>query len=340
MNSQEVDFPMTGIKTIAFCFALCFGFIFCPSVYGQNLRQLLFKREAPVNSDSPESVLFRTFPIAQAKKIDVSNRSLRLLELLAENDGLPFAIRKRQTQVLREKQSDFDNAKLPFFVGAHATAWKSAILHLRGNEITIFPRALLANAQVSFAKLNANDLIFTLEIRSESFKKVRPISSLHQTRIDSDQVYRWFYQNLAKEEKKEMVQVNLLGPHMPTRLRGPFRFEHKTRPSLNTLLLASGLQTDKDPKIGQYFLESDKELLASEPVIVVLHRNVGAYRLKYVFPFEHAGSFSTSGQDYQKLFDQQLPSWHFDMFGGLLLMNGDIVELTIPQFVPLFSKVF
>ena len=371
---------MIGIKKY-FVFSLILlaaWFSNCRNLEAQRFHFGL--RRAPQKQQSVErNVYFRTSSNVNLTAVNIGTEKINLLDLFVGHDLLPFEIRRQQALSLASRLDSsvdsteegvpklpFEAAKLPFFIGAHNNNQESAILHVRGNQITVFPRALLVNTLAARAVLEPNDVVISFEFSTSSFSEnpSKEDSLAIAAHNRTDVVHKWFYENIISKRSSDLVDVTMTGVFMPPELVGLRSFGKKFSSSVfpgsdNNIpdsvvttvaaLLNNQDGDDSDLQIGSYFPAQKSEESDEQPVVVVVNRIVGLRHIRYVVPFQFAGTFSKKGQDYQKLFevsdveaDNQAEDkgeiWRFSNFLNISLLDDDSVELTSLISIPLFSK--
>ena len=325
-------------------------------INGQDSLRSLIKCKpiAQVDSGKVQRVLLRSFPFSDFDSIAVPSQGAGLLSVLAKKDVLSVGI-----QQIRFPKAEDAEVKNRFFAGvASGPDMFCAILHIRGNEITIFPRVMLVHPWVALSLVKPNDVVLTMELENNSLQKT-PSDSNHFKRVqllnEADPIHKWFHENFANTLEQEAINIQLTGELLPPAMLGnrtikpipaavipvlpssPFPTPlptHKTGPMSLSAIFGDRLSNSLDLK--NLIKENEiGDILA----VSVVKRSVGPYVMRYVVPLKDAGAFRSGSQYYQRLFSEST-GWNprLDLFLQFPLVEGDILEVSTARAVPLFQQ--
>jgi hypothetical protein len=326
------------------------------SVHGQeSLRSLIkCKHTGEAGSGDVQRVLVRSFPFLNFDSVEVPGQGASLFSVLAEKEAVSTGI-----QIFRYSRNEGDgDVNNLFFVGkASRVDMFCAILHIRGNQVTVFPRAMLVHPLIALAAVKPDDIVITMALETISLQKSTDRSNLKklQELNAADPVHRWFYENFSNILEQETISIRVDGELLPPAMRGtrilkqvqaspslfPSPLPANNTPPMNLANVVDGDAIPQNMKLEDLL----KEIALSDILALsIVRRSVGPYTLRYVVPLKHAGAFRQDSQYYKKLFKVETGAnpvnWspHLDSFRLFPLVDGDVVEISTARSVPLFQQ--
>ncbi len=232
---------------------------------------------------------------------------------------------------------DSNSPAYPFFLGPESP---DAFALIRGNDVTVFPRAFIFDPVVRTFPLMDRDII-----ASARFDKIL---------VDSEDTPTIITRSLdrllsAHGEKDAEVSLSIIGPLITREREGKFLL--KTEPDIGSdqvtwfeLEEGSTFVGDKKFQLDDLLIPTISQTQAIEDDLaycVVIHRRVDNFWVHRLVPLNKSGYFSANGAFVRKVSpksdDVSLSQRWKDMFDrNVVLQDGDILELTILNLVEPF----
>jgi len=335
------------------------------AAYAQrSLRDILkCKHHRPLPKQSAAMYL-RSYPFRQVEQVEIPAGGSSLINVLIPNDVLSVSIQhlRNRVQAINAPSGSAPDAQaeavtIPsgankFFTGAPGESNGAAILHLRGNQITLFPRGMLIHPLVATCRIQPNDVVATLVINDGSFSKEEKPAKDIQALNRADQVHNWVYEKVAQQRGQGPATITLKGDLLSSEMAGVKRFEVRddsgsilgAPPSNGETFLANLLDENVNGEFDLALAKAvDPSTIGEALVLSVVTRKVGPFLFRYVVPLQHAGAFSTETKYHSKLLETKVAEgekadWVFDKFLSLPLIDGDVVEVSSIKAVPLFVQ--
>ena len=284
---------------------------------------------------APQGVVYlRSLPFLNARRIEVPIFGRNIIDVIAGQEAISVSI----NQVLNKKgKTDVSNSRNAFYF---SKTTPNAILLSSGNQVTVFPRALLLHTAVRRSLLIPNDLVATFELSSTSAQRDEDSSEVVKIR-NRDPVHNWYYSNVAKKRAQGSASIRLAGALAPQRLKGERLFSPPFKWTDLGILLSSKLAVGGlDYKAELKFSEQE-----SLPIVIVLRRQVGLITFRQIAPLSNGGVFAQDSPIFHTVFGTENPvekeDWDamFDDFLRIPLIDGDVIEITSLAVLPPFSRL-
>jgi len=302
--------------------------VFGGRIYADDLLESVLKCKQRRIAESPARghVFLRAYPF-QFEQVEIPIEGQGLLGVIVQKELIAQSIVSS-----RIKPVGRDRVKNRFLAGAIEGDESPTLVHIRGTEVTVFPRAMLVHPVVAGSMLKPQDIVLSMTCKQVSFSSASgpDVKLLNE----SDPIHKWFHSTFVSQVSaatSKKIAVEVSGDLVPPSLIG--------RQSLNP---RTGFYKwlDRDLKLD---IPIDKLKVGNSLVVACVKRQVGIWSLRFVVPLEKTGAFKYNSPYYAKLFavaDNPDKSWDrsLDNFRSLVLIDGDTVDVSYHRAIPLFQQ--
>lgn len=214
---------------------------------------------------------------------------------------------------------------MPLF---YSSSTPDAIVFIRGNVTTIFPRFMLLHPLVRKATVRNGDVLATYFLADQELNAT------------SDGFLAW-HNKMQEQKPSTAFEVPIGGPLATSPITN-LKLIDSSSANLSAfftpgMLAIFGVSPEPETLLG------NSDQLDQLIPVYVLERKIAFRTLRYIIPYSTKGVFREHGQLYQKIVDRGSPptftSGPFRGFSNLPLLPGDRIILTPLQRVPPFNEI-
>ncbi len=314
-------------------------FSIAKSEAGEHLLEIL--RCAPPDAPAVPSIYgsatLRMWPVSAIKKT-LTAKEVSLRAISSDVDALSLA----GSRWIDNNTIDEEGVTL-------LTSKKSpdTFIFVRGNEVTVFPRVMLAAPRVGLAAVKSDDIIATLFFTAGRVGAAPNDPNPLRDPQQKDALRKLLFEG-AELPKKQFSEITIGGPLLGLGGQRAVKLPQIVQPyGVASFNLGN-------PEVEAGIIKQFGDSLADRIPVCVIRRHYGLLNYRYIVPLNKTGLFSMRGRVVTSLAVARNPSIETpsknmlrkvqvelfeDRLGSLPLREGDLLEYTLLELVPPFHKI-